>query len=144
MSSDLVLDELKYIEERDSVLKPEAVVEFAKGKKTALHSHFNWDNDNAAEQYRLWQARQLIRIKVVVLKSEDDNVETKAFVHFDSNDNQEGGYRYIVKVLNDDLLKEQMLANALRELQVFKKKYSELRSLAQLQEVFEAIDSIPI
>lgn len=143
-SKDLVLDELRKIEERDGVLKPDAVVEFAKNKKTALHKQFNWDDSDAAKKYRVWQARQLIRIKVVLLKSEDNNVETKAFVHFDSDDNNEEGYRYIVTVLNDDLLKEQMLANALKELQIFKKKYNDLRSLAELKEIFEAIDAIPV
>lgn len=142
--TDLVMEELKSIEDRDGVLKPEAVVEFARNKKSALHTQFNWDNNDAAQKYRLWQARQLIRIKVVTIKTENDEVVTNAFVHFDSDANQEGGYRHIVKVLNDDLLKEQMLNNALRELQTFKKKYAELRSLSQLQEVFEAIDAIPV
>ena len=49
------------------VLRPEDVVSFAADPDTELHSRFEWDDTEAAQQYRLWQARQLIRVTVTVL-----------------------------------------------------------------------------
>ena len=48
----------------DGELRPADVVEFARNPDTALHSRFTWDDDKAAAEYRLWQARELIRVVV--------------------------------------------------------------------------------
>lgn len=42
-------------------LTPDAVVAVAQDKKSPLHAAFTWDNDKAGHEYRLWQARQLIK-----------------------------------------------------------------------------------
>lgn len=140
--NDKVFEELRTIEEKDGVLKPEAVVNFAKNKKTALHGQFDWDDANAGHKYRLWQARQLIRICVEYLPNDDNVVETHAFVHFEESDQTQEGYVYIKKVLADEYLTGRMLSDALRELKVFRKKYEDLKEIAQLKPVFDAIDSI--
>lgn len=36
------------------------IVEFARPKNSPLHKYFEWDNDKAAEAYRLTQARHLV------------------------------------------------------------------------------------
>ena len=57
--------ELKVIQEKHGgIISPAHVVAFAKNPKTALHSQFTWDNTIAGREYRLWQARQLIRVRV--------------------------------------------------------------------------------
>ena len=137
---DLVFEELRKIEEQDGILKPESVVEFAKNKKTALHEHFDWNDSSAGHKYRLWQARQLIRVKVAILHNDDEDVITPAWVHFEPDEENDGGYRYIVKVLSDEHLTEQMLESALRELRIFQKKYKDLKEIVQLSPVFDAIE----
>lgn len=45
----------------DGLLHAQAVVEAARAASSPLHGYFTWDDDEAAEAYRLGQARQLIR-----------------------------------------------------------------------------------
>src|SRR5688500_16292159 len=59
--------ELDALYKRDGELEPERVLEWAeKHPSSALHASFQWDDTEAAKQYRLWQARQLITEVVVV------------------------------------------------------------------------------
>ena len=60
--------------------------------------------------------------------------------NFEPDEENDGGYRYIVKVLSDEHLTEQMLESALRELRIFQKKYKDLKEIVQLSPVFDAIE----
>lgn len=54
---------LERIRQRNGgVLTPDGVVKDARDPKSPLHEHFTWDDSLAAHQYRLDQARTLIRI----------------------------------------------------------------------------------
>ena len=44
-------------------IKPSAVVSDAKDKSSVLHNYFTWDNTEAAEKYRIQQARELINFQ---------------------------------------------------------------------------------
>lgn len=52
---------LRALEDEKGNLDPKAVVEAARDPNHPLHEDFEWDNDHAAEQHRLQQARNLIR-----------------------------------------------------------------------------------
>lgn len=39
-------------------VKPRQIVDYAKNPETELHKCFTWDNDVAAEKWRLYEARQ--------------------------------------------------------------------------------------
>ena len=132
-----VYEELLLIEERDGTLKPEAVVKYAKNKKTALHSKFNWDDSSAAEHWRLEQARGIIRVTVTVLPNQD--MPVRAFVSLRDDRNVNIGYRNITSVLSDEELRRQLLNDALSEMQVFKRKYAQLK---ELESVFMAMEEI--
>jgi hypothetical protein len=56
---------IERIIDRDGSVKPSTVLQAAKPKNSALHSWFEWDDQKAGHQYRLWQGRQLIRRVVV-------------------------------------------------------------------------------
>ena len=129
-------DELRRIAGRHrGVLHAAHVVAFARNKKTALHSQFQWDDDEAAQQFRLMQARKLIRVTVIVAKQTGQTVN--AYVSLQKDREAKGGYRYIVDVMSKTKLREQFLAQALRELNALAVKYGELEELAK---VFAAID----
>jgi hypothetical protein len=69
MSKDKIKHELEQIaaSDPDGVLRPEAVVDYARNANTELHKHFTWNDSEAAEAYRLGQARQIIRVQVTLL-----------------------------------------------------------------------------
>lgn len=65
-----LIEYLARIEEREGRLTPERVVEDARAEDSPLHSHFVWDDAEAARKHRLDQARALIRIRVEVRMNE--------------------------------------------------------------------------
>ncbi len=110
------------------VLQPEAVVAFARNEDTALHSAFTWNDGEAAAAYRLWQARQVIRVCVTVT----DDVKgppIRAYVSL-YEDRGANGYRLLADVMSDEERREKLLAQALAELKAWQAKYRQLAALA--------------
>lgn len=132
-------EELRQIAARhNGLLRPEDVVEFAKDEETALHSRFQWDDDKAAQEYRLWQAREIIRVSVILLPNTSEPV--RAFVSLKADRSKDaGGYRTIQNVMTDTEMREQLLEQALDDLEYFTRKYQQLKELAP---VFDAITNI--
>ena len=97
VKSEVVRQELLEIcRENRGVLRPEDVVEQARSPKSVLHGLFQWDDSEAAREYRLWQARELIRVSVVMLP-EAGGEPTRAFVSLmDDRTKEAGGYRCLV------------------------------------------------
>jgi len=135
-----LIDELRGIyQKNDGLLTPEAIVDAARDKKTELHSHFEWDDSKAAEQYRLEQARGILQVTVEYLRdSKGKKVPCRVFVSLTS-DRKGGGYRSTVDVMNDKDYKAQLLKDALDDLETFKRKYFELKELAV---IFEAMRKV--
>lgn len=124
------------------VLKAEDVVEFARDKKTALHDEFTWDNSKAAHEYRLWQARQVIKVFVDVVAADTDPVPVYVSLTSDRA-NPGGGYRALKDVLSVEAHREQLLADALKDLQRFQSRYSALKELHGVMAAAQkAIDKI--
>lgn len=119
------------------VLLPEDVVEEASDKRHPLHSKFNWDNTDAAHQYRIWQARQLISVSVQVIDQNTD--PSRTFVSLSTDRSEKGGYRLMATVMNDDQMREQLLRDALSEMNTFSRKYKKLRELAGVFDAFKKV-----
>ena len=74
-----VVSELKDIEETHGEVTPDLIVESSKNKKSVLYSYFEWDNEKAANAFRLRQASQLLtRIEVKTIKDGQTKI-VKAF-----------------------------------------------------------------
>lgn len=136
---ELVREELRKIEEANNgILRPVDVVTYArKNKRSALHGEFTWDNNKAAEEYRLWQARQVIRVHVEVIKP--DTKPIRAFVSLiGDRANPGGGYRAINAVLSNKEQREQLVEQATREFKALRQKW---KNLTELADIFAAIDA---
>jgi len=119
--NELVRQELEIIRtENGGFLRPADVVNYARSEDTALHEMFEWDNTKAAERYRLAQARSVIRVCVIV--NENTSEKIRAFVSLSSDRQAKNGYRAMAEVIDDEILKETMLNDALRDLQAFQRK----------------------
>jgi hypothetical protein len=135
-----VQEELEEIaQQHNGILYPADVVEFAKDENTALHNHFEWDDSEAAQHYRLWQARQVIRIHVTVL--EEAKQETRLFVSVKSDRVNGGGYRFTADVMSDVERRRELLKEAGQSFNFWRKKYQELKELVP---VFEAMDRVMV
>lgn len=138
MNSPAVIAELKRIAaESGGELRAVDVVEAARLDTSVLHSHFEWDDSEAAEKWRLHQARNLIRVVVEYIGSGDEAVEARVFVSLAPDRAEDGGgYRSTVAVLSNADYREQLLADAFAEMKVFQQKY---RGLRELEAVFSAM-----
>ena len=76
--AEVVAAEIYEIQQRDNEITPPALVEAARDKQSPLHPFFEWNDGEAAEQYRLYQARTLIRAIVV---QRTDEVEEREYVY---------------------------------------------------------------
>jgi hypothetical protein len=72
-------EELARIQARDGQLQASVVVEEARPSEAPLHPAFEWRDKVAAEQYRVWQARNLIRAVHVV--TEERPRPSPVYVH---------------------------------------------------------------
>lgn len=76
--------ELKRIHGENGVIEPVAVVNESRPESAPLHPVFEWDDEHAAEQYRIWQARKLIKAVQVVETKEGVKVPTMVYAHVPS------------------------------------------------------------
>lgn len=93
-------NELERIDREFGDIRPSTVIAEAKPKKSPLHPVFQWDDSKAAEQYRLWQARSMVRS--ICIKVSDDTEPMQAFYHVTIEDEgAEGAYRSAAVVVSD-------------------------------------------
>lgn len=117
-------------------LTPKDVVDDARHDNSPLHSFFEWDDSAAAEQYRLKQARGLIRSVVAVYVQEDKPaVRQRAYVHI--NEPEAHHYRETSHAMSLTKTREMVLQQAWRELQGWRKRYADLKEFSDLVEVID-------
>ena len=135
------LDALKAIAARDGgLLRPAAVVEEARNKRSPLHRAFEWNDGKAAEKYRLLQAQKLIRSFHVVKDDGDMGISVPVFVSVSSD--RTGGkennpYRLIDDVMQTDDLLSIAENDALEQLRGLRNRYDHLKRLG---DIWDAID----
>lgn len=90
------------------VLMIDDVLEEAKDEGSILHRHFEWDDTEAAIQYRRDQARTLIqKCRITVLAEEPTHV--RAFVSLPSDRETGGGYRLVADVMTSNSMREEFI-----------------------------------
>lgn len=135
-------------ESEDGRLTPEAVVERAKDRRSELHSMFEWDDQRAAERFRLSQARTIIHsIRVVKSDSGGTRVQ-RLYVHAKQSTVAQRGYLTIRQVNQDDDLARQVRERAVVDLRGWLNRYRELtdripsEAFEQVQGAIEALEAI--
>ncbi len=120
------------------LLRAADVVAEATDIRSPLHRCFEWNDGEAAHQWRLQQARQLIRVTVEYLPYEETTYEVRAFVSL-SPDRlvQDGGYRVMTEVLASPSQRQQLLADCLDELNRIRVRFSQL---TELDNIFRSIE----
>lgn len=136
MRDQTVINALRDLAQGDK-LNPCDVVEAARNPASPLHDKFTWDDGEAAEQYRLIEARKLISVHVEYLPNSKD--ASPVWVSLRQDRARGGGYRTLVSVLSKKELREKLLAEAMDDLRHFQEKYHMLKELA---EVFAAIRKV--
>ena len=118
-------------ENEDGLLRAEDVVETARHPDNPLHTYFTWDDSAAADQWRLMQARQLIR-KVIVTGPGDDDTPLPKYVSLRSDRMKPGGgYRSTNEVVNNKDLLAELEDTAKRDIDGVLQRYEVLKKLVE-------------
>lgn len=165
VSADVAGNVMRRIEERDGKVTRASFLEESRPEESETHELFEWNDEVAAEKFRLVQSGKYIQnIKVTIISEEpQEPVETKvvmapeaeaegpaeepverayttrAFVSVADTRSSSGIYVNIEKAFSDAELRKRVLAHALEELENFQKKYSQYE---ELKDVFEAIERL--
>ena len=128
--------------EDEGVLRVADVVEAARPKDSPLHECFTWDDGKAAAEYRLEEARRLIRRALVFVEFNGSQVPVRAFVSLGADRKEDGGgYRQTVLVMRDTDRKADLLAEAMSEMELFERKY---HMLVELSDVLGAMRKVKV
>lgn len=73
-------------------LTPLAVVDAARDPSSVLHSHFLWDDAEAAHEHRIYQARNLIRGISIVVERSSKQIATVCYVRDPAAEARDQGY----------------------------------------------------
>lgn len=128
-------DHIQTIYERNNYsITPSIVLNEARNPSNPLHSHFEWDDSIAGEEYRKIQARNLIqsvKIKYVTPNSDDETKYVRKYVSIQTKD--EGHqYKAIEDIAKDDILTEITLRNMEREWRQLKNRYGHFREFVDM------------
>lgn len=95
-------EELERIRERDGKIETETIVSEARPENAPLHPAFEWNDSVAADEYRLWQARALVRSVEIAPQGKDEE-PTPKYVHVRATSEESGYYQSVeVAVQNPD------------------------------------------
>lgn len=124
----LIADRLARIAKHNGgILTPDAVLEDAKSEASPLHEQFTWDDTEAAHQWRLEQARTLIRSVKVEIQTETKTVSTVRYVRSPEATGRQQGYADVTKLrTREDLAREALR----RELAAARALFDRCESLA--------------
>jgi len=125
-------------ESNDGILRAEDVVAVASEPTNPLHECFEWDDGEAAHQYRIEQARKLIRVCVTVLPYDSKPIRTYVSMQEDRH-RPGGGYRTTESVLSNNEKREKLLDQAEAEFRRWEAKY---RHLTELESVFAEMNRV--
>lgn len=118
---------------------PEQIVEKARDETTELNKCFTWDNDVAADKWRLQEARQIV-CHLVIQQEESDKKQPE--VRFFFKPKPDGGYVQTTTIFKNEDKYVALLMQALGELIAFQRKYTILKDRQGLLALIEELEAM--
>lgn len=139
---DIAYRELEKIREKNGGrMVVSLIVNAARSKRNPLHPVFEWDDSVAAEEFRQEQARRMSRSLKVVYEGAPELPPTRAFLTITEEAKKGAPERKVyvstAEALQDPVMRDEILGNAIRDAISYRRKYA---ALSELGEVFVAID----
>lgn len=120
-------------------LTPKDVLDDARHDNSPLHPFFEWSDTAAAEQYRLQQARGLIKSVVAIYVSDDKPAQRmKAYVHI--AEPSAPHYRETGHAMSQKKTRDLVLQRAWSEFKQWQKRYKDLKEFSDLFEAAEQVE----
>lgn len=122
-------------------LTPEDVVAKATPKRSSLHAAFDWDDANAAGEYRKHQARNMIN-SLVCFRKEAPKYPIRMYEATRIVTEDEPArkvYNKLDDIMKDPVSRAELFQTVLNDLVRCRRKYAQLREFSA---VFQAIDEL--
>lgn len=116
------------------------LLDASRPEDTPLHNDFEWQDDIAAEEYRKYQARNILHSLTIVVEHKDNenkNGESDVRAFFVIKENDKQSYKPIQVIMQDNNYEQQLYNSALRELIAVKNKYA---TIQRLKHIFDEIE----
>jgi len=138
IGAQIAAERLKKIKDQCGAITPRVVVDDAANPRSPLHPCFEWDDETAADNYRLAQARKLIG-SIVVAEVDDEpvNLETRAFVHVTVGDGAR--YEAIEVAMASASMRHEVLERAKREIKLWRARYAAYEEFSDLVNRIDAL-----
>lgn len=124
-------------EDPDGLVQPEKVVEAASNPDSPLHRYFEWDDSEAAHQYRLHQARRLV-VRVIVKDASRKPTRVNVVIRR-ADGSERRGYVPVERAANDEDMCNQILHDTKRALTAYRTRLS---AFEQTQEIVAKLDEV--
>ena len=121
------------LEKGERGLSPQSLLDVSRDENAPLHDAFTWDDTEAAEKWRLEEARLLIA-NIRIVRSTDTVERVRGFV---STPGRKNVYVSLDTALHKEEYKNHLLEQARRDTEAYMAKY---RTLAELANVITAMD----
>lgn len=115
VGADVVGKVIEEIEQENGVVTRELFLEASRDEKAPTHCLFDWNDESAAEKYRLDQSRHIINHLKVEIVREDKKVEYVVPAFINVRNENSATYQNIVTALSDQESRELILERLRRE-----------------------------
>lgn len=150
VSAQTVGDTLEQLERENGKVDKKSFLEASRPADSPTHALFEWDNDKAAEKYRLVQSGKYIAdIKVTIIRKESekktlnvkvsDIYEGRGFLNGGNSRTSGVSYNSAVAVLSDEEKQKNVLRHAKEELFIFQRKYNKFEELSGVMKEIEKL-----
>lgn len=131
-ANDDLRDELLAIRKQYGVLTAEHVLAAATPVGSPLHDKFTWDDSEAAEQYRLIEARKLIRFVREPYTRPTGEPGTVRFFHPQPQASGAMVYQPLAEIVQDPIASALLMKQAEREWRALWARYQHLQEFVDL------------
>lgn len=123
---------------------PVDVLKDAHDPSTPYHSYFQWNDTRAAQEHRLWQARQLLgRIKILYHDKLGNEVSVREYVRLmvqePATHRLRGSYVPRVRAVNNAFLTKQCEEQAMQEQLTWKQRWIGFPAMEAQSQLVDAI-----
>jgi hypothetical protein len=125
--------------ERDGRLTPDDVVADAVNPDSPLHGEFEWDDSEAANRYRIVQARQLIRSVVHSFETNAITITSVAYVRDPDAGHGEQGYVPVATLKTDKDRARDVLANEAERAAAHLQRVRDLSAALEMEQELDDI-----
>ena len=134
---EIVETELRRIWDERAELSAADILEEARPEDSPLHPFFEWDDSQAAENFRLFQAGMLIRsvklrVTSIDARGQITDYRVRAWVPRRYLDGDVGTYLPVEQARDDPKIREALTRAMLRDAEAFRRRYEHLDEFSRV------------